>query len=226
MTRADRVLRWAAIGTLILLLSTAAATAGRLGEKKAPARPDGQGDVFQLQSGLVGQIPAVRKALDAVRAQPSVPENWQALAKALSEAGDRDDAIRALEAAVEIAPERPDLWVDLGAVYVQSGEIDDAIDALDEALEIEPFAPLAHYNLGLAYQADGRYDDAMDAFEAALTLAPELGDPEVNPGVVNNPDMPMVKLRIYTKTTGAAPALFSGEVSEQEGQAGAPGAAR
>jgi tetratricopeptide (TPR) repeat protein len=216
MTRADRVLRWAAVASLALLLTTAAATAGRLGEKKAPVRPDEEGEVvFQLQSQLVAQIPDVRKALDAVRSQPGIPENWQALAKALTRAGDREDATRALEAAVEIAPDRADVWVDLGAVYVQAGEIDDAIDALEKALEIEPFQPLAHYNLGLAYQADGRYDDAMDSFEAALTLAPELGNPEVNPGVVNNPDMPMVKLRIYTKTTGAAPALFSGEISEE-----------
>lgn len=215
MIRLSRTFRFAVVLMLVFGIATSAGLAGRLGKDREPAQIDEDGgEIFQLRSQLVAQVPAVQEALAGVRAQPKVAERWQALAKALTEAGDREDAIRALETAAEIAPNRVDVWVDLGAVYVQAGETGEAIDALETALEIEPFAPLAHYNLGLAYQAERRYDDAMDSFEAALTLAPELGDPEVNPGVVNNPDMPMVKLRIYTKTTGAAPALFTGDVSE------------
>jgi tetratricopeptide (TPR) repeat protein len=221
MCRAARVTRWTVVISLALLIGTAASTAGRLGKDKEPVRVPGEGgEVFQLQSQLIAQVPAVQQALEAVRARPQAAEAWQDLAKALTEAGDREDAIRALETAVEIAPNRPELWVDLGAVLIQSGEVADGMDALEEALDIEPFQPLAHYNMGIAYQQKGEYENALDAFEAALRLAPELGDPKINPGVVNNPDMPIVKLRIYMKTTGAAPAIFSDEISEQQAEAG------
>jgi Tfp pilus assembly protein PilF len=222
MRRADRVIRWTVVLTLAVLLGTAAGMAGRFGKDKSkPIEIGGDGDaVFQLQSELIAQIPAVSQALDAVRARPQSAEAWQELARQLSKAGDREDAARALRTAVEIAPNQPDLWVDLGAVLIQGGEVDDGMDALEEALEIEPFQPLAHYNMGIAYQQKGEYENALDAFEAALTLAPELGDPKVNAGVVNNPDMPMVKLRIYMKTTGAAPAIFSGELDRDADEPG------
>ena len=55
---------------------------------------------------------------------------------------------------------------------------------------------------------------------AMILLEPDLGDPRVNAGALNNPDLPYVKLRVYMRTTGATPALFTGDLQRPSGGAG------
>lgn len=164
---------------------------------------------FTLESALLANVPEISAALDAANANPTDIAAWRALGTVLSRRGAHEDAIRALDIALELNDQDPDSWVDLGAAYVRAGDHGKAISALDEALDIEPFSALAHYNKGLAYQAKKDYDDAFDAFRSALLLEPALGDPTLNPGVVNNPIMPYVRLQVYLETAGAVPAVFS-----------------
>lgn len=219
MTRVSRLVRGVLVLGLVVCFVSSAAFAGRFGEKKKRVTPERDSEgapVVQLQSELVAQIPDVAEALEAVRARPGDAALWQALAAVLTEAGDRPDAAYALESALQLEPDDDGLWVDYGAVLIQIGDINDGIDALEKALKIEPFQALAHYNLGIAYQEKGRYDDALASLERALLLAPELADPKVNPGAINNPDLPMAQLRMYLKTVGAAPALTTGDIRSTE----------
>lgn len=172
-------------------------------------RDDAPGASFQLRSALLTRVPEVAKALDDIRANPGDPAEWRTLGTILSRRAAHEDAMKAFEVALALDENDPDTYVDLGAAQIRAQQADDAIDTLEEALEIEPFHALAHYNLGLAYQQEKHYDDAIESFERALLLEPWLGDPNVNPGAVNNPDLDMVKLRVYLKTTGATPSIFT-----------------
>ena len=219
MTRVSRLVRGVLVLGLVVGLVSPAAFAGRFGEKKERVTRDRDGEdapAVELQSELVARIPEVAEALEAVRSRPGDAALWQSLATVLGKAGDRPDAAYALESALALEPENDGLWVDYGAVLIQLGDISGGIDAFEKALKIEPFQALAHYNLGIAYQQKGRYDDALESLERALLLAPELADPKVNPGAINNPDLPMARLRMYLKTVGAAPALTTGDIRNAE----------
>ena len=204
---------------LVPLLVTVLALAPALAGRKKARHPRGkEGDAgpntpasFELQSEILSRMPEVAAALEQVRSHPDDTVAWRTLGRVLSEQGAHEDAVRALEHAVELSPEDPDALVDLGAALVRAGELRAAVRVLRDALRIEPFHALGHYDLGLALQRLGRHDDALAEFEAALLLEPELGDPTVNAGALNNPDLPYVKLRVYMRTVGATPALFTGD---------------
>jgi tetratricopeptide (TPR) repeat protein len=192
---------------LVVLLAGASTADARNGRRNG--NPHAHGQAFQLQSELLSRLPEVQRALEAVNENPDKAANWRWLGTVLSERGDHIDALRALDTAVEMKPDDPDTWVDLGSALLRAGELKEAVDVLEEALEIEPFHAIAHYNLGLAHQALDNYDEALDAFQSALLLEPWLGDPTRNPGVVNNPAIDYVKLRVYLETAGATPAIFT-----------------
>ena len=202
------------VPVLALLLALAPATAGRRArhDKKKDAAAEEGSTGFKLRSEILSRMPEVAAALEAVRSNPEDVTAWRTLGRVLSEQGAHEDALRALEHAVELAPDDPNALVDYGAALVRAGELRGAVKVLRDALEIEPFHALGHYDLGLAYQRLGRHDDALTEFEAALLLEPKLGDPKVNAGALNNPDLPYVKLRVYMRTVGATPALFTGDL--------------
>lgn len=195
---------------LAVSLIAPCAEASRGGKKKR-ARKAKTAHSFELQSELVAQVPEIAAALAFVESNPQLGSAWQHLGTALANFGDFPDAIAALERGVSVAPDDPAIWTDLGAAEVRRENFRAGIRAFRKALNIEPFYALAHYNLGIAYRESGNWDEAMASFEKALLLEPSLGDPTQNPGAVNNPDLGLVKLRVYLKTSGAAPALFAEE---------------
>ncbi len=213
--RPETSMRRFVLFALALALAVAPATAGRRAhrdreKKKAETAAAREKAAFQLRSEILARMPEVAAALDAVRSAPDDVRAWRTLGRVLSAQGAHEDALRALEHAVEMDPEDPDALVDYGAALVRAGELRPATRVLRNALHIEPFHALGHYDLGLALQRLGRHDQALAEFEAALLLEPKLGDPKVNPGAVNNPDLPYVELRVYMRTVGATPALFTG----------------
>ncbi|GEM_PF-5655746 len=163
---------------------------------------------FKLESELIAQIPDVRAALTYAKANPNDSDAWRTLGHVLSDNAGGDDATKAFHIATRIDPRSPDAWSDLGASLLRQGETKKAISALKEAVEIEPLHARAHYNLGLALQARGRYDKALEALERALLIDEGLGDPVTNPSSINNPDIDIIRLRVYLKTVGASPSVY------------------
>lgn len=166
---------------------------------------------FALESELLSQVPEIAAALDAVEANRGDAGAWRRLGTLLSKRAAHNDALRALEIAVARDESDPDSWTDYGAALIRAKDLGGALDALERALEIEPFHAVAHYNTGLARLERKNYDGAMEAFKAALMLEPKLGDPVHNPAAANNPVLNYAKLEVYLETTGATPALFSGD---------------
>lgn len=194
---------------LVVAILVPCALAARGGKKKQRKRSKQAGQTFVLESELVAQVPEIATALAWANDHPADGAAWQTLGHALAEFGDLPDAISALERGTIATPDDAELWADLGAALLRAEEFQKGLRALGRALELEPFLALAHYNVGVAQRALGHWEPAMDAFEKALLLDPALGDPTKNPGAVNNTDLGLVKLRVYMKTTGGAPALFS-----------------
>ena len=190
---------------LVVVLILAVALPGAF----AKSNKKDAGHAFTLESGVLTLVPEITAALAQVDATPDDAVAWRTLGRLLGDRAAYRDAERALEKATKLAADNPDAWVDLGAVYVRDNKISNGVSAFNKAIKVEPYHALAHYNLGIAESQRGNYPAAMKAFDYALTIDPSLGDPKVNPGAAVNPLMPYVKLQVYLKTTGAAPALFT-----------------
>ena len=164
---------------------------------------------FELKSALLGQVPDIAAALEAVNADRSDGDAWRRLGSLLSKRAAHEDALDAFGIALAMDENNPNSWTDFGAALIRANDTAGAIDALETALELEPFHAVAHYNLGLARLQNKNYDGAMESFKAALLLEPKLGDPQYNASAANNPVLPYAQLEVYLETTGATPALFS-----------------
>ncbi|HHN75096.1 MAG TPA: tetratricopeptide repeat protein [Acidobacteria bacterium] len=203
--------------TTILVFLTAVmlvlplAEASRGDKKKRRSKRARAEQSFTLESELLAQVPAVAAALAYLDDNTDKPDAWRALGVALTEFGAYSDAVNAFERGLELDPDNAKLWVDLGAARIRAEEFRKGLKALNRALKIEPFMALAHYNAGVAYRALGKWEAAMEAFEKALLLDPDLGDPKKNPGAVNTPELGLVKLRVFMKTSGAAPAILTSQ---------------
>lgn len=181
-------------------------------DDEASTRQSGRGIAgsgFTLESELLARHPAVSAAIAAVEAAPDDPAAWRSLGRALADRGAYDDAAGALQRALRFDDADPDLWVDLGAAYLRQGRTSQAKSSFQRALKLEPFHALAFFNLGLAHQTDDDYEQALDNLERALLIDPTLGDPRVNAQAANNDLLPIVKHRVYMRTVGGNPAIFS-----------------
>ena len=179
---------------------------------------------FQLKSEVLSQAPEIAAAIKVVQAAPEDTEAWAALAEALAERAAFPDAIRALRQATKLAPEDAGLWNDTGAVYIRSGDSSKGVSALKRALKIDPFLAVGYHNLGIAYQNLNEYDAMFESFERAILLDPRLGDPKTNPAVIANRDMALVKLSMFAKTGGEAPAMFTSKQPAENAAAANGGA--
>ncbi len=211
------ILRLAVVVALVGLISSAAALSGRgdRSSRKPPTVKAGSASSvevvpgFEMRSRLMAADPRVAADLELVRSQPNDPLSWRALGTTLAELGAFVDATAALERAIELDADSADAWVDLGAAHVRAGESGDGIKAFKRALKLEPFHARARYNLGVAYEELDLYDEALDQYELALAIDSSLGDPKFNPAAANNMLLPYVKLRVYMRTVGGTPAMFT-----------------
>jgi len=120
----------------------------------------------------VPQSPAERayylaKAL--VAKDPKNPGYLLELAKAESDLGKANDAIKNLKKAIEIQPNAPMLHYTLARVYLEAGQEDEAIKELQAELKVtDSKNELAWYDLGVIMLNRKDYNKAVECFKWAL----------------------------------------------------------
>jgi len=91
-----------------------------------------------------------------------------ALAHALAESGNHEQAAERYLQVVELDPQDADAWTNLATVLCALDQHEAACDAYRQALEIRPADARAHYNLADALDELGRRDDAAPHWQAYL----------------------------------------------------------
>lgn len=157
----------------------------------------------RLRASAVGKDATTRAYLDLVDRGQATSAHLNALAIELAERGLLEDAVEYLRAALSTDREDANLWNNLGVLLRKMDKDDAAMAAFDRAVALDPNHALAHYNLGAVHDELGHYDEAIGEYRLALTLDPSLGDPTVNPQVVNNDRMLVVNLLLYQTEAGA-----------------------
>ena len=97
---------------------------------------------------------------------------FSGLSTVLSNRGDHDGAISALEKALELDPELAMAHANIAGVYQRRFRYGDALWHAETAIGLEPTNAGAHSNRGSALLALGRLGEAVDAFDHALALDP------------------------------------------------------
>jgi tetratricopeptide (TPR) repeat protein len=113
-----------------------------------------------------------------------------------------DDALREFRTAARLDRRSPIPWNNLGTTYKKLDNLGAALDAFQKAVHIDERYALAYYNIGTVYDQKGDYDNAIEYYLKALALRPELTEVRVNPQVVENKNLMVVKLRHYLEESG------------------------
>lgn len=100
-------------------------------------------------------------------------EALTALGIALSDDGQRAEAIQILSDLTSRRKDGAAAYADLGMAFLAAGRLEEALTTLSRALEIDPRSAQAHCGLGLTFQKLERWQQAADAFKATERLAPE-----------------------------------------------------
>lgn len=95
-------------------------------------------------------------------------------------------AEQAYRRAIELDPENASAYFNLGLLQQKLGQRRDALKSYKRTLELEPRHAWAHYQEGTIYHAQGRDSAAKKAYAKALAVDPALGNPEVNPHLIEN----------------------------------------
>jgi Flp pilus assembly protein TadD len=106
----------------------------------------------------------------AIQAAPDDARGWYALGQIYSQAGRRDEEIRAFRKSVELDPDLPDAFNNLGGALAETGTPKDAAAFLS-ALRIDPGFADAQANLGLLLVSGNRLAEAADHFRAVAQSA-------------------------------------------------------
>ncbi len=126
----------------------------------------------------------VQRALLAERPADSTLEND--LGSLLMLGDDFAGAEQAYRRAIERDGENASAHYNLGLVLQKQGERRDALKQFQRTLELEPRHAWARYQEGTIYHHQGRESAARKAYAKALALDPELGNPAVNPHIIDN----------------------------------------
>jgi predicted Zn-dependent protease len=110
----------------------------------------------------------VAEVREALKLAPGNPAIESALAEALLQAHDLDEAIPLLERLTHAQPDDASLLLMYGDALLQGQQVDRAIPVLERAATAERALPSARALLGRAYVQAGRYSDAVPYLEASI----------------------------------------------------------
>ncbi len=104
------------------------------------------------------------------------------LACALTETGQREEAIEHYEEALRLKPDYVEAHNNLGIMLSGSGRLREAIEHYEQARRLRPNNPVTYFNLGNAYQGLGKLKEAMESFQQALAFDPDFSEAHANLG--------------------------------------------
>jgi hypothetical protein len=125
-----------------------------------------------------------QRALLAERPADSTLEND--LGSLLVLGDDLEGAAEAYRRAIALDETNASAHYNLGLVLQKQGERRDALKQFKRTLELEPRHAWARYQEGTIYHHQGRESAARKAYAKAIALDPELGNPAVNPHIIDN----------------------------------------
>lgn len=130
------------------------------------------------------------RAIDAQRAllaeRPADARLENDLGSLLALNDDFAGAEQAYRRAIEIDGENASAHYNLALLLQKQGERRAALKEFKRTIELEPRHAWAHYQVGTIYDAQGHDSAARKAYAKALALDPALGNPEVNPHLIDN----------------------------------------
>lgn len=126
------------------------------------------GKVYEIAGQTEPAIEAYRQA--AVRATTAGP--FYRLGAAATEAGEYDEAERALQTANNLRPDCVDGHMALAVLYYYTNRLDAAANQFRHASRAAPENPRAQISLGAVLALQGRREEAKTAFVTALALEP------------------------------------------------------
>lgn len=132
----------------------------------------------------LGRAIEVQRALVAERPTDSSAEND--LGNLLVLADDMEGAEQAYRRALELDETNASAHFNLGLLLQQQGERKQALKEFERTLELDPRHAWAQYQIGTILHAQGSESAARKAYAKALALDPDLGNPRVNPHLIDN----------------------------------------
>ena len=123
-----------------------------------------------IKKGLYDK--ALEHLKEWVRLEPENPEALYQLAVSLATAGDRQEAIGALEKVLAINPKHKNALFRKSVLHVKLKDHKQAVACLQKVLELAPETPKAYYLLGISYDAMEEIDKAIEAMQKAVALDP------------------------------------------------------
>jgi tetratricopeptide (TPR) repeat protein len=97
---------------------------------------------------------------------------YEALASALYQNHEIDNAVAALKRAVQIDPAYSPAFISLAGIAYSTGHLPDAKQALEQAIKLSPDLPAAHERLGVVLQDMGDRAGAIREYELGLLHTP------------------------------------------------------
>jgi arylsulfatase A-like enzyme/Flp pilus assembly protein TadD len=172
------------------LLAQALLESGKTAEaldvmRKARARKATTDSLLRQLGLTLAETGQTGEALDVLRplAETGDPQSMNALAAALSQAGQQKDAWDLVQKILKADPDDAKAYEQLGLIELRLGHWEPARAASERSVALQRQRPLAWNNLGVALYQLGRREDAVDAWQKAVTLKPDLWDALWNLGL-------------------------------------------
>jgi Flp pilus assembly protein TadD len=117
----------------------------------------------------LGDFPAAAETFRrAAELDTTNPYAFRMLGYALSETGERGEAIKAVEESVKLAPTNPDSRNLLGMLYFDVGPDKEAEEQFKSAIAYEDSTPYPHLNLAQLYAKQGKREKGREYYQNAL----------------------------------------------------------
>lgn len=100
------------------------------------------------------------------------------------DAGDKAQAVAALQRSIAQNPNLITPRIILGGVYRSDGDYHSALVQYETLTRLDPYTASNHYYLGLCYQILDRLEEAADSYRRSLKLDPNNADANMNLGLV------------------------------------------